>query len=234
MFFLLHILDNSNNDESGNLEIVCRKTECKEVFGNRTQFEEHFKENHKDNKMIFGCVSCDYSCKKFNMLKNHFKKHMLKKFQCNQCLDTFPQKSQLNSHKTLEHKLRICRCKQEFDSIEAYLEHKSNTCQSVMKTKLNLSGSLECKDCKKNFTSSSSLFTHRKMHNETPKFKCQICQKEFFQKINLTNHIKTHDGNRSYSCGKCDKKFFERSHLQRHQNFHNVSLHFVIVLYIFI
>ena len=158
------------------------------------------------------------------MLKNHFKKHILKKFQCNQCMDTFPQKSQLNSHKTIEHNLRICRCKQEFDSIEAYLEHKSKECQSVMKTKLNTgSGSLECKDCKKNFTSSSSLFTHRKMHNEQPKFKCQICQKEFFQKINLTNHTKTHNAqNRSYSCGKCEKKFFERSHLQRHQNFHNV------------
>lgn len=215
------------HEEQQNVEIICPKPECRnlEIFSDKTAFEEHFRDNHRKDKIQFGCSSCDYTCKKFNMLKNHYKKHILKKFQCGLCLDSFPQKSQLNSHKTLEHNVRVCRCKQEFDNIEAYLEHRNNDCQSMTRTKINNStGLLECEDCKKNFTSISSLFTHRKMHNETPKFKCQICQKEFFQKINLTNHTKTHNAqNRSFSCTKCDKKFFERSHLQRHQNFHNVS-----------
>lgn len=70
------------------------------------------------------------------------------------------------------------------------------------------------------------LYTHRKMHEEKPRFKCDICEREFFQKVNLMNHTKTHEGTRPFSCNQCDKAFFEKSHLQRHLNFHVLDRRF--------
>jgi KRAB domain-containing zinc finger protein len=201
----------------------CPTDDSKILFDDRMAFELHYKKSHKA-QVKFGCVSCDYNSKKFNLLKNHSKKHIVRKYECNECSKTYSQKSELNHHKTNDHKLKICRkCNLEFHDLEAYLEHKAthNIVQPKSKT---AAAPLECPDCKKVLMTQGGLFTHRKMHLEKPKFKCQTCEKSFFQKVNLINHTKTHNiQNKSFSCEQCDKKFFEKSHLQRHQNFHSVS-----------
>lgn len=210
----------------------CPKHE-KILFDDKHSYELHFRKAH-DYEISFGCSVCDYISKKFVLLKNHFKKHIgSKKFKCNECEEEFRQKSELNFHKTTEHKLKICRkCNFEFNNFQAYLEHKEShdDLQIAKNNKAAMKvGQVgrECEICGKILMTQGGLMTHVRMHSEAPKFRCELCQKEFFQKVNLINHTKTHNiQNRSYSCSKCEKKFFEKSHLQRHQNFHNVSREF--------
>ncbi|XP_055609727.1 zinc finger protein 880 [Uranotaenia lowii] len=81
---------------------------------------------------------------------------------------------------------------------------------------------IECPDCGK-FLSAGSLYSHRKIHSDGPKYTCEECQKSFVQKINFIHHRKKHLPNdeRPFPCGECGKAFFEKSHLQRHQFFHS-------------
>lgn len=197
------------------------------LFTDKSSFEVHHRNAHAKQELLFGCASCDYSSKKYVLLKNHYKKHVVaKSLQCNECSEVFAQKSEMNYHKSTVHNIKICRkCNMEFNNFENYMQHKNNNHDDLQASKTNKSSaSLECPDCGKILMTQGGMITHRKMHSEAPKYKCEACQKEFFQKVNLVNHAKTHNiQNRSYSCTKCDKKFFEKSHLQRHQNFHNIS-----------
>lgn len=180
--------------------------------------------------MVFACVVCDYNAKKFILLRNHFKRHLVGRYQCSDCPNAYSQKSDLNYHKTTIHGRNVCRkCNLEFDTLEQLSEHKnSHATSSTTKPKSTKTADLkECPDCGKMLQTTGGLFTHRKMHLEKPKFRCEICQKEFFQKVNLLNHEKTHNiQNRNFSCSQCDKSFFEKSHLLRHQNFHSESRDF--------
>jgi uncharacterized Zn-finger protein len=197
------------------------------VFDERATFELHYKQSHKEHPVVFACVVCDYNAKKFVLLRNHFKRHLIGRYQCNECSNSYALKSDLNYHKTSIHGRNVCRkCNLEFDTAEGFIEHKNSHATSS-KQKTAKVADKECPDCGKILQTSGGLFTHRKMHLEKPKFRCEICQKEFFQKVNLVNHEKTHNiQNRNYNCSQCDKSFFEKSHLLRHQNFHSESRDF--------
>lgn len=198
------------------------------VFADRPTFEQHYKSTHKEQPVVFACVACDYNAKKFILLRNHFKKHVAKRYECNECSSCYTQKADLNYHKTNIHGRKLCRrCNLEFDSTESLIEHKSSHSGPSGKGKASKTAEKECPDCGKMLQTTGGLFTHRKMHLEKPKYRCETCQKEFFQKVNLVNHEKTHNiQNRNYNCSQCDKSFFEKSHLLRHQNFHSESRDF--------
>lgn len=207
----------------------CPPSTDEKTFDDRATFELHYKKSHKDQPIVFACVACDYHAKKFTLLRNHFKRHLVGRYQCNDCSNSYSQKSDLNFHKTTIHGRKVCRkCNLDFDSDESFLEHKnSHAIASVSKQKSAKSAEKECPDCGKMLQTTGGLFTHRKMHLEKPKFRCEVCQKEFFQKVNLVNHEKTHNiQNRNFRCEQCDKSFFEKSHLLRHQNFHSESRDF--------
>lgn len=215
-----------NDKQKNSIKILCIDCQPTTVFDDRMTFELHYKKSHKEQPVVFACVVCDYNAKKFILLRNHFKRHLVGRFQCNDCPSTYSQKSDLNYHKTMIHGRRLCRkCSMEFDSDEALMEHKnSHATSSLSKPKAAKPAEKECPDCGKMLQTTGGLFTHRKMHLEKPKFRCEICAKEFFQKVNLLNHEKTHNiQNRNYNCSQCDKSFFEKSHLLRHQNFHSES-----------
>lgn len=176
--------------------------------------------------MVFACVVCEYNAKKFVLLRNHFKRHVVGRYQCTgaDCTNSYSHKSDLMYHKTTVHGLKFCRkCNMEFGDLEAFLEHKASHA-NLSKPKPVKPAEKECDVCGKMLQTTGGLFTHRKMHSEKPKYRCEICQKEFFQKVNFLNHEKTHNiQNRNFNCDQCDKSFFEKSHLLRHQNFHSES-----------
>ncbi|CRK89104.1 CLUMA_CG002494, isoform A [Clunio marinus] len=225
--FAISLEDKTDNDkEKNSIKILC--SNCppspNNVFEERSTFELHYKRFHKEQPIVFACVICKYNAKKFILFRNHFKRHLVGRYQCSECTNSYSLKNDLNHHKSSVHGRKRCRkCNMEFESLQSFAEHKkcNHTLTSASKSKL---AEKECPDCGKMLQTTGGLFTHRKMHLEKPKFRCLICQKQFFQKVNLLNHEKTHNiQNRSYSCSQCEKSFFEKSHLVRHQNFHSES-----------
>lgn len=118
----------------------------------------------------------------------------------------------------------MCRkCNEQFENVDTFREHN----KIHHHTGGTVSGGQTCNQCGKVLMTLGGLYTHKKMHEEKPKFRCEVCDKSFFQKINLVNHHKTHGTTRPHQCTKCDKSFFEKSHLQRHLNFHTLVRSFV-------
>lgn len=217
-----------NNKPTSSIQILCVEcpsTSSSRLYDDRMTFELHYKKSHKEHPIVFACVGCDYIAKKYKLLQNHFKRHLVGRYQCNECSNNYSQKADLNQHKTSIHGRKLCRkCNMEFSTAEEFIEHKKSHVSTTAASKPKVKTEKECPDCGKILMTSGGLFTHRKMHQEKPKFRCEICLKEFFQKVNLVNHTKTHNAlNRSFNCDQCEKSFFERSHLLRHQNFHSVS-----------
>jgi hypothetical protein len=198
VFFILA----DNNKEKNSIKILC--TECKpQQQFDHGQFELHHKKEHLGKTIIYACVVCDYNAKKFILLRNHFRRHLI----------GYDQKSDVNFHKA-----SVNNHSPTTIALKPPKPAKIADCGKAVQ---------KCPDCGKILQTTGGLFTHRKMHLEKPKFKCTVCEKEFFQKVNLVNHEKTHNiQNRNYRCCQCDKSFFEKSHLLRHQNFHSESRDF--------
>ncbi|CAD7084038.1 unnamed protein product [Hermetia illucens] len=104
-------------------------------------------------------------------------------------------------------------CEEEFDSKESLKAHGKvhrNSKRNEVYT---------CPVCDKQLKV-SSMWLHRKIHNESERFSCDICGQKFVQKINLIHHTKAHLGEKPFECSQCQMSFPERSHLIKHQRYH--------------
>ncbi|XP_053546481.1 zinc finger protein 879-like isoform X2 [Bombina bombina] len=77
-----------------------------------------------------------------------------------------------------------------------------------------------CTECGKNFSQSSQLIEHQKIHTVEKPLVCPKCGKCFFQKSSLAIHLRTHTGERPYVCQVCKKCFSDKSNLVRHHRIH--------------
>jgi uncharacterized Zn-finger protein len=78
-----------------------------------------------------------------------------------------------------------------------------------------------CGFCKKTFSNSSSLNTHKGIHTVGEAYKCNFCEKTFGNISNLSKHKRIHTGEKPYRCGICEKAaFFTRNDLIRHTRTH--------------
>ncbi|XP_056410443.1 oocyte zinc finger protein XlCOF6-like [Hyla sarda] len=83
---------------------------------------------------------------------------------------------------------------------------------------------IECGECGKEFTISSSLHRGEKPYSceqcgEKP-FSCLECGKCFTEKTKLAIHEKIHRGEKPYSCAECGKCFGEKAVLVNHERIH--------------
>ncbi|XP_058453021.1 zinc finger protein 578-like [Malaya genurostris] len=214
------------------LTITCHK--CAKQFETKIEYEFHYRKSY-NQEPIYACTTCDKRITQYKAYRLHSYRHSHsanQRYTCATCSKVFHQRSDLSRHESIhetqsqepelaaapnavQEKLCCDRCDAAFDSQAEMRVHvkKNHPIPKQM---------IECPDCGK-FLSAGSLYSHRKIHSDGPKFTCEDCDKSFVQKINFIHHRKKHLPNdeRPFPCGMCGKAFFERSHLQRHQFFHS-------------
>uniref|UniRef100_A0A182WSC1 C2H2-type domain-containing protein n=1 Tax=Anopheles quadriannulatus TaxID=34691 RepID=A0A182WSC1_ANOQN len=219
-------------------KVTIKCCNCEKTFTSRAAYELHYRTNYQQEP-VYECPVCDKRIKQYRAYQLHSYRHSAnQRFTCPECSKTFHQKSDLTRHQNIhqppgsngsgtskersaaknggdgnEQVIPCPRCDATFATQAEFKEHS----RKLHRTPKQL---VECPDCGK-LLSTGSLYSHRKIHSESPKFSCPECDRTFVQKINLIHHHKTHLTERPFQCGQCDKAFCEKAHLQRHLNYHS-------------
>jgi KRAB domain-containing zinc finger protein len=88
---------------------------------------------------------------------------------------------------------------------------------------------VSCDKCDKSFTSSSTLYHHKRaIHGSVKPYRCNKCGEQFNFNHSLKLHVLKHDGRRPYQCSVCGKSYLTASHLKYHtEAIHAVTKKFV-------
>lgn len=79
---------------------------------------------------------------------------------------------------------------------------------------------LQCNICHKKFTEPRKLIGHLKGHMTVKDCKCEICGKAYPNHSTLTIHMRTHTGERPFKCELCSKGFARWAGLVGHMKVH--------------
>ncbi|XP_053670091.1 zinc finger protein 660-like [Anopheles nili] len=224
---------NVDRKKGSKVSIEC--CNCDKTFASQAAYEQHYRTSYQQEP-VYACPVCGKRIKQYRAYRLHSYRHMNSAkhcFTCPDCSKTFHQKSDLTRHQNIhlpnnagtsrdrigkvdDAKTQPIPCSRCDATFETQAEAKEHTRKFHRIPKQMV----ECPDCGKSL-SMGSLYSHRKIHSESPKFSCSECGRRFVQKINLIQHHKTHLGERPFQCEQCDKAFCEKAHLQRHLNYHS-------------
>ncbi|KAK7493836.1 hypothetical protein BaRGS_00014977 [Batillaria attramentaria] len=222
----LHI----GNQHAGEKAVECDI--CGDKFFNSKALKRHRTLVH--NKPHGMCHICGKHFKYAHTLKEHIRAHTgIKGFVCELCGKSFVRLSNLCDHRRRDHphgkqmkdqdqtgrrrpsrpKLDVFQCRECKKTMENLKEWKAH------KEEHKLNRTIICQICGKSFKTESSLYAHKKQHQEK-RFQCDICSRLFTLKSQMERHRETHREDRPYKCDFCQKTFKTELVMNRHKVMH--------------
>ncbi|XP_062861784.1 zinc finger protein 420-like [Trichomycterus rosablanca] len=152
-----------------------------------------------------------------------------KSFSCSMCVFSYTSQMYLHSHIRSQHHREYLRLLKSGEIKYENLMPTSSSCgqqtSSVPLCRDPSPGPLQnkyysCSECGKNFTASSILEAHQRIHTEVKPHHCLQCGKSFAQLGSLKQHQRIHTKDKSYQCAQCGRGFTQESSLLSHRRIH--------------
>lgn len=206
---------------------------CSTVCDTQPKFQQHYK-THLDTleaqqlritkitikeyaNIKIKCAQCGLVVNNLKEIKNHRKKHEVKRKKkriCEECGAVIGNSKSWWHHR-LKHeaertgKAYICKmCGKSFllaDSLRIHMLRHSKDRPFM------------CEICAKTFKGKTQLYRHRYVHSEKRPHTCQYCGKGFNSSYNLKGHLRTHTGEKPYQCEICSMAFTHNVSLKTHK-----------------
>ncbi|XP_053123819.1 zinc finger protein 574 [Hemicordylus capensis] len=145
-------------------------------------------------------------------LKEHKCGKMSRHFECSVCGKKVGSTAQLRAHERLHGDIQAPEgVEEEPPMLEPPPPRpRRPTCPKTF----------ECGDCKKLFSTETSLQVHRRIHTGERPYPCPDCGKAFRQSTHLKDHLRLHTGEKPFKCDECGKAFTIAVRLAEHKRIH--------------
>nr|XP_020663546.1 zinc finger protein 574 [Pogona vitticeps]XP_020663547.1 zinc finger protein 574 [Pogona vitticeps]XP_020663548.1 zinc finger protein 574 [Pogona vitticeps]XP_020663549.1 zinc finger protein 574 [Pogona vitticeps] len=159
------------------------------------------------------CTSgCGAAFVSAEQLKEHKCGKMSRHFECSVCGKKVGSTVQLRAHERLHGDIQIPEGAEEEPPVHEPPPPRPRrpACPKAF----------ECGDCKKLFSTETSLQVHRRIHTGERPYPCPDCGKAFRQSTHLKDHRRLHTGEKPFKCDECGKAFTIAVRLAEHKRIH--------------
>ena len=228
---------------------VCGVHQGGNFFGDRQQFESHFKTDdlHKTgslDRLEYSCELCSVKLEAFDLYKSHLMNNHFQCSVCTVCDENFSNNNKLETHNFKVHNIggMICDvCTKMCSSVSSLQQHKytyhtveavtCTVCDKFFPNKHRLKAHEEnvhskedspCPVCGKGFSNKNKLKIHEiQYHNSADSFPCSVCAKLFPDKFKLKLHETSVHSSEWFQCSQCDKKYKTLGNCKQHEITHS-------------
>lgn len=178
-------------------------TKCDKSFAHRGSLFKHVKAAHSGR--VFKCKECSDVYQTAQLLR----RHVCKKFACDQCDARFVWKSELNKHlktHSPDKKRYSCiDCEKTFADPGGLLLHRNTK---------HLGRTYKCGQCGLELSTPRYLKNHILAKHTEKKFKCDTCGSKFGRQFELKLHSRIHS--KKYKCEQCGRGYGIKQSLDTH------------------
>lgn len=168
-------------------------------------FLVHLRDRHKNDSRCYECFICHKEFMFHKAIRQHIDSHLVENLDCAICNQHFAEYEWYKNHMNTMHPHGIKNKVPIKNEIVKYTPVKP------------VITSFECYLCKKIFRERRQLRNHFRLHSQRPKL-CLTCGRQFSSSSSLYRHTKLHEvgDTKPHKCTLCNKAFRIRTYLLLH------------------